>query len=353
MVHTTTAQIFAPVIRVVPQHRELTVRATSERTDTFKTRFSYQASKDAFQRWLGNVREMHQSKAVGTGLRIIPHEVERAIDVVIHISKGAEDTWQKVLDGTLRGASIGASNVEWQQDADGVPVATRYDLVELSLVDHPANPDCQIFVIRGGQSMEPEHMQSNDAQVASIDQPVAADESPAAAGEAAAHDHQGEQAHTFPSLPYVTPPAPSQDIQRAVTADAPLHRVATSALHHALQVMADCGCAACQDAMRAMHHDPAAAPLIERSAPDHEQFRTVVSQNLDRMATILQDLTERVERIAIQPVAGGPVAMQARGFQSLPLQEQISLLQSAASRTNDPALQMEAAAAILQMQRSK
>jgi site-specific DNA-cytosine methylase len=71
-------------------------------------------------------------------------DAARRIYTRIRISKGAQDTWEKVKDGTLAGASIGASDVVWQNQriaGEDVPVATRYDLVELSLVDLPSNPD--------------------------------------------------------------------------------------------------------------------------------------------------------------------------------------------------------------------
>jgi hypothetical protein len=71
-------------------------------------------------------------------------DAARKIYVRLRISKGAPDTWEKVKDGTLRGASIGAAGVEWGQRRVGgqdVPYATYYDLMELSLVDYPSNPD--------------------------------------------------------------------------------------------------------------------------------------------------------------------------------------------------------------------
>jgi hypothetical protein len=135
---------FAPIVRVDAERREIELCATSEALDSYGTVFSYEASRDAFDRWAGNVREMHERKAVGRRVAVRCDDAARRVFVHLRISKGAQDTWEKVLDGTLRGASIGASNVEWRTERHAgreVPVAQRYDLVELSLVDLPSNPD--------------------------------------------------------------------------------------------------------------------------------------------------------------------------------------------------------------------
>ena len=71
-----------------------------------------------------------------------------------YISKGAEDTWQKVLDGTLRSFSIGGKVIEKSESADkmfrGKPVniIKKYVLGELSLVDNPANALAIIDIIK-------------------------------------------------------------------------------------------------------------------------------------------------------------------------------------------------------------
>ena len=149
---TAAAQgmLYATITRIDRERREVTLVATSETLDSFGTRFSFEASVAAFQRAWGNVREMHANKAVGRIVAWTADAARRLITVVVRISRGAEDTWQKLLDGTLRGASIGASNVEWERGTDGLPVATAYDLVELSLVDNPSNPDCQVLIVRMG-----------------------------------------------------------------------------------------------------------------------------------------------------------------------------------------------------------
>lgn len=146
-------------IRVIDQdRREIEVTATSEALDSFGTIFGYDASKQAFQRWLGNVREMHGNLAVGRRVGVIYDDGAKKIQCRLRISEGAEPTWKKILDGTLQGVSIGASNVQWEErraaQAGGRPVryATKYDLVELSLVDNPSNPDALgITVIRSAQ----------------------------------------------------------------------------------------------------------------------------------------------------------------------------------------------------------
>jgi phage head maturation protease len=146
----TTCIGFAPIVRVDAARREIELCATSEAVDSHGTIFDYDASKEAFTRWIGNVREMHGRQAVGTRVAVRCDDDTRRIYVRIRVSRGARDTWEKVLDGTLRGASIGASGVVWQQQRRRIAgeqrtlrVATRYDLVELSLVDNPSNPDAR------------------------------------------------------------------------------------------------------------------------------------------------------------------------------------------------------------------
>lgn len=142
-------------IRVVDEEkREIELCATSEALDAHGTIFDYAASKRAFEHWAGNVREMHERKAVGRKVALRFDDDARKVYARLRISAGAQDTWEKVKDGTLAGASIGASNVTWntqRRAGMNVPVATQYDLVELSLVDLPSNPDAaEVTFVRDG-----------------------------------------------------------------------------------------------------------------------------------------------------------------------------------------------------------
>ncbi len=139
---------YAPIVRVDTPTREIELCATSEAVDSYGTVFDYRASKAAFTRWGGNVREMHTNNAVGQRVAVRCDDDARKVHVRVRISAGARDTWEKVLDGTLRGASIGANQVIWERQTRRVAgqdreltVATHYELVELSLVDNPSNPD--------------------------------------------------------------------------------------------------------------------------------------------------------------------------------------------------------------------
>jgi hypothetical protein len=116
----------------------------------------FEATKEALAAWPGNIREMHQPKAVGKGVGVTIDEAHKRATLKTYVSLGAEDTWQKILDGTLTGYSIGgkrlAQRPDMVKDADGkqrrVTRVTKFQLNEVSLVDNPANPDCRISIVK-------------------------------------------------------------------------------------------------------------------------------------------------------------------------------------------------------------
>jgi len=126
--------------------------ATLDNVDTENEVVTAEASADAFARSRGNLREMHKKdSAVGRivsfkedTFRAPDGNVYNGIFVKVRVSEGAEDTWKKVLDGTLNGFSIGGSILESEKvlSKDGstnIQRITKYDLTELSLVDNPGN----------------------------------------------------------------------------------------------------------------------------------------------------------------------------------------------------------------------
>lgn len=152
-----------PFTKVDKENRLVSGFATLDNIDTQGDVVLAEASKNAFQRARGNIREMHQPIAVGKMVDFREEEFfhdgefYRGIFVTAHVSKGAESTWQKVLDETLTGFSIGGeineADHEFVKDANGgkgenVRFIKDYDLTELSLVDNPANQLANVVSIQ-------------------------------------------------------------------------------------------------------------------------------------------------------------------------------------------------------------
>src|SRR6478609_1120041 len=150
-----------PFAKVDKENRLVSGFATLDNVDTSDDVVTAEASKGAFTSFRGNVREMHQPIAAG---RVVDFQEEeffhdgefyRGIFVTTYVSKGAQDTWEKVLDGTLSGFSIGGNitdqETKFVKDAGpngkNIRFIKGYDLVELSLVDNPANQLANVFSV--------------------------------------------------------------------------------------------------------------------------------------------------------------------------------------------------------------
>ena len=150
-------RLYIPIAKVDKEGRTVAGWATTETIDKQGEVVDYGASKSAFSEWHGNIREMHEPKAVGKAIEVLPHDDERRVWVKAYISKGAEDTWQKVMDGTLTGFSIGGQTIDKcvqiikdtaTNSARQITRITKYRLNELSLVDNPANPEAQFALVK-------------------------------------------------------------------------------------------------------------------------------------------------------------------------------------------------------------
>jgi hypothetical protein len=149
-----------PLTKVDEERRLVSGFASLDNVDSHDDIVLAEASVKAFSRFRGNIREMHQPIAVGKMVDFVEDQFYdskegkfyRGVFVTARVSKGAQDTWEKVLDGTLSGFSIGGeileSDTEFSKDA-GKPIRfiKDYELVELSLVDNPANQLANIFSI--------------------------------------------------------------------------------------------------------------------------------------------------------------------------------------------------------------
>ena len=346
---------FALIVRVDAPRREIELYATSETVDSHGTIFDYDASKDAFTRWFGNVREMHGRQAVGSRVAVRCDDETRRIHVRIRISRGAQDTWEKVLDGALRGASIGASGVVWQRQRRRVAgeqrslnVKTRYDLVELSLVDNPSNPDALGVTFVRDATPDVALLDTLDKLATEADEP---DES---------------------KEPAVVDASTSEPANRM-------------RLHGAAQaVLTGCGCSVCvaarallaevrlpieRGAVVRADDQPLARALAASPADNALQITALdagvralaatIEASLQQMAGEVGGLNRRVVALENQPLAGGPAArpvdkssaLTARGqMGALTAREKFHALESLAGEVRDPQVQVAIAAELIRLQ---
>ena len=153
-----------PIGKVDQERRIVSGFATLDNVDKQGDIVTTEASIEAFKKFRGNLREMHQPSAVG---KVVSFKEDRYFDprekkfysgvyVSAYVSKGAQDTWEKVLDGTLTGFSIGGNITKSDDTYDdkldkSVRIIKEYDLHELSLVDNPANQFANVISIEKGQ----------------------------------------------------------------------------------------------------------------------------------------------------------------------------------------------------------
>jgi hypothetical protein len=155
-----SVRLSMPFSKVDIQRRIVSGFATLDNIDKQNDIVTTDASIKAFSKFRGNIREMHQPSAVG---KMVSFKEDKYFDpeskkfysgvyVSAYISKGAENTWEKVIDGTYTGFSIGGRMNKWDDAYDEkmdvqIRVIKDYELVELSLVDNPANQFASILSI--------------------------------------------------------------------------------------------------------------------------------------------------------------------------------------------------------------
>jgi hypothetical protein len=149
-----------PFNKVDQERRIVSGFATLDNVDRQSDIVTSEASMKAFSKFRGNIREMHQPLSVG---KMVAFKEDKYFDpetkkfysgvyVSAYVYKGAQNTWEKVLDGTLSGFSIGGRMNKWDDAIDEklnkpVRIIKEYDLVELSLVDSPANQFANVLSI--------------------------------------------------------------------------------------------------------------------------------------------------------------------------------------------------------------
>ena len=155
-----SVRLSMPIGKIDVERRIVSGFATLDNIDKQGDIVTTESSVEAFKNFRGNLREMHQPSAVG---KIVSFKEDRYFDpsvkkfyngvyVSAYVSKGAQDAWEKVLDGTYKGFSIGGNIKNWDDAYNeelnkSIRVIKEYDLFELSLVDNPANQFANIVSI--------------------------------------------------------------------------------------------------------------------------------------------------------------------------------------------------------------
>ena len=147
-----------PITKIDEEQRIVEGIATAEVLDSQGDIVDFPSAVEAFKAWEGNIREQHDpKKAVGRAVEWKPIEESKAIRLAARISKGAQDTWEKVKDKTLRYFSIGAPFGGYERKPEIIKTGDEEKTVnrlflktlsEVSLVDVGANPLARIELVK-------------------------------------------------------------------------------------------------------------------------------------------------------------------------------------------------------------
>lgn len=140
-------KLYAEITKLDRDQRLVFGYASTEALDNqgeIVTKSAIEAALPAYMRF-ANIREMHQPSAVG-----IAEEAE-IDDKGFRIGARIVDdgAWKKVTEGVYKGFSIGGKVTE--RDPVRKHVITGLDLLEVSLVDRPANPEAVIELYKGAR----------------------------------------------------------------------------------------------------------------------------------------------------------------------------------------------------------
>lgn len=165
-------KLFLQINKVDATQRLVFGTLTEEIVDKTGEVFDYETGKQAFIHWSneamersqgkskGNLRAMHGKIAAGKFTDIKFDDDAKRIDGVAKVSDDQE--WEKVLDGTYTGFSIGGDYAKrWADLTD--PNITRYtpDIHEVSLVDNPCVGTATFDVIKADGSQETRTFKTN------------------------------------------------------------------------------------------------------------------------------------------------------------------------------------------------
>jgi HK97 family phage prohead protease len=142
---------YLPIEKVDLEQRMVWGYASTEALDSQGDIVTLEAMRDALPEYMryANIREMHQPSAVGKT------KAAGVDDKGTHIGVKVVDApaWDKVKEGVYNGFSIGGRITS--RDKEDARRITGIELVEISLVDRPANPEALIQMFKRDETEPP------------------------------------------------------------------------------------------------------------------------------------------------------------------------------------------------------
>jgi|GEM_PF-1750583 len=148
--------LFVEITKIDEEQRLVEGYATTDAVDLDGEIVDLEATREAMEEYSHwrNVRYMHQAHAVGVVKEMYVDEK----GLYVQVKVVDDECWVKVKEGVLKAFSIGFYVLDWIWDA--VKKAwriTKYRLIEISLVDRPANPECVYSIVkRAGDDVDAE-----------------------------------------------------------------------------------------------------------------------------------------------------------------------------------------------------
>lgn len=151
-------KLFAPIAKIDDSQRLVFGYASTETLDSQGEIVRKEAIEAALPDYMrfANIREMHQPSAIG-----VAREAElddRGLHLVAKIVD--DEAWHKVREGVYKGFSIGGRVTA--RDTQARHIITGVDLLEISLVDRPANPEAVIELYKATPATADETDTSHD-----------------------------------------------------------------------------------------------------------------------------------------------------------------------------------------------
>lgn len=139
-------KLYAPITKIDEEKRMVFGYATTDSKDTQDEVVDLQASFDAvdeYTQWR-TVKEMHRPEtAAGTAPILEKHT---GVGLYVGAEIVDDQAWKKCLKKVYKGFSIGGYVLK--RDPENSKRITKYRLVEISLVDRPANPDSLFSIVK-------------------------------------------------------------------------------------------------------------------------------------------------------------------------------------------------------------